>query len=325
LDAGKHEPVLEQLSAIQTSYDTLVLRTSITDPIVRVSGVAFAADGRIAIGDVSQGDVKIFDSEGKQVARIGQKGSGPGEFLEPRFPRFGVHGQLYVADGQNSRITVFDRDGALLNTVPLDGALQPISGFEILSDSAYVVTSAGGSEKVLHILDDSGTLIASYLQRALMRPQDEPAHPLWKTASQYWLAIRRDTAFVVHTLNDSLWTVDLRTGSIHADQIVVPGYRQPFIPEDLPHGIKGVMDWTRSFHIAAKISVTDDYVVIPFVRGILKYGDPSVVVFGGESRWVAISDPPPLIGIDGEYVVVLLDPDSEALDSVVLGRYGVGL
>jgi len=316
-------PSLSPLPAVLRAVDTVVLRTPASAPIIRVSGVSVAPSGRIAIADVSEGNVKVFEADGTLAFIAGAKGMGPGEFQQPRFPRFDRRGFLHVADGANARISVFSDSGRLVADVPLDGGLTPVSGFAVIDDSLYVLTSAGSSPDVLHLLTRDGTSRRSFLPRDAMRAEDQPDNPIWRTASQFWLGVRRDSAFVVHTINDSLWTVDLRSGRVSSIGLTLPRYLAPRVPEAPPKDIQALLAWSRSFHVAASISVTDRAVVIPFVQGVLNYGDPSIVVVFHDGAWRAVSDPPPIVAGAPAAVVALLDPASEATDTLALGLFGV--
>jgi DNA-binding beta-propeller fold protein YncE len=71
----------------------------------------------VDIGGVSseQHLVRVFDAvTGAHVMDIGKRGSGPGEFNLPRDLAIGVNGRLYVVDGGNFRVVVFDREGKYL-------------------------------------------------------------------------------------------------------------------------------------------------------------------------------------------------------------------
>lgn len=68
----------------------------------------------VDIGGVSsdQHRVRVFDARsGEHLRDIGKRGSGPGEFNLPRDVAVGRNGQLYVVDGGNFRVQIFDRDG----------------------------------------------------------------------------------------------------------------------------------------------------------------------------------------------------------------------
>ncbi len=59
--------------------------------------------------------VRVLDAhDGKLLYDIGKRGSGPGEFNLPRDVAIGKDGVLYVVDGGNFRIQVFDAQGKFL-------------------------------------------------------------------------------------------------------------------------------------------------------------------------------------------------------------------
>ncbi|MBL8491811.1 MAG: 6-bladed beta-propeller [Rhodocyclaceae bacterium] len=73
----------------------------------------------VDIGGVSSDlhRVRVFDANtGAHVQDIGKRGSGPGEFNLPRDVTIGKNGQIYVVDGGNFRVQVFDRDGRYLQS-----------------------------------------------------------------------------------------------------------------------------------------------------------------------------------------------------------------
>jgi len=68
----------------------------------------------VDIGGVSSENhrVRVFDAvSGAHVMDIGKRGSGPGEFNLPRDLAIGKDGRLYVVDGGNFRVVIFDREG----------------------------------------------------------------------------------------------------------------------------------------------------------------------------------------------------------------------
>ena len=68
----------------------------------------------VDLGGVSseQHRVRVFDAvSGAHLMDVGKRGSGPGELNLPRDVAIGAEGRLYVVDGGNFRISVFDRDG----------------------------------------------------------------------------------------------------------------------------------------------------------------------------------------------------------------------
>jgi DNA-binding beta-propeller fold protein YncE len=67
--------------------------------------------------DSPEHKVHVLDMEsGKLLFDIGKRGDGPGELNLPRDVAIGADGLLYVVDGGNFRIQVFDKDGKFLKT-----------------------------------------------------------------------------------------------------------------------------------------------------------------------------------------------------------------
>ncbi|HET8748193.1 MAG TPA: 6-bladed beta-propeller [Ramlibacter sp.] len=70
-------------------------------------------------GGVDSNDhkVRVLDLEtGKLLLEFGTRGNGPGELNLPRDVAIGADGLVYVVDGGNFRIQVFDKDGKFLKT-----------------------------------------------------------------------------------------------------------------------------------------------------------------------------------------------------------------
>jgi hypothetical protein len=64
--------------------------------IGQISGLAIDAQGRVYVSDFQEPRVLVFSADGKQLAVIGRKGQGPGEFTAPTGPVIGADGALYV-------------------------------------------------------------------------------------------------------------------------------------------------------------------------------------------------------------------------------------
>jgi DNA-binding beta-propeller fold protein YncE len=87
---------------------------------VRPSAVAVNASGdRLYVVDTGgvespQHRVWVYDGDGRPLGRIGQRGSGPGEFNLPTDAAVGPDGTLWVLDAGNFRVQAFDREGRFL-------------------------------------------------------------------------------------------------------------------------------------------------------------------------------------------------------------------
>lgn len=110
----------------------------------------------VDIGGVSSDNhrVRVLDAKsGELLFDIGKRGSGPGEFNLPRDVAVGRNGQLYVVDGGNFRVQVFERDGRYLHSFGAVG--RQLGNFarpkEVATDpdgNVYVVDTAFGNFQV---------------------------------------------------------------------------------------------------------------------------------------------------------------------------------
>jgi DNA-binding beta-propeller fold protein YncE len=128
----------------------------------RLSSVTVDAAGTrlyaVDIGGVSsdQHQVRVFDAvTGAHLQDIGKRGSGPGEFNLPRDVAIGKDGRLYVVDGGNFRVVVFDRNGRYLHSFGSIGKQygQFARPKEIASDAegnVYVVDTAFGNFQIFN-------------------------------------------------------------------------------------------------------------------------------------------------------------------------------
>jgi hypothetical protein len=298
--------------------DTIVLEQPDSAPIVRLSGIDVDGSGNILLGDVSESNVKLFDRTGRLLHIFGRKGDGPGEFSQPRFPRFGADGMVYVADAQLSRITVFQTNGDLVRTIPLL-AFSPLMGFDPLAGGDFLVTGPGEGNNTIYRFDSTGQMKTGFLDRGRLRPQADPDAAIWRTATQYWLAVANDSVFVSATLSDSLWSGPVVGPAINARRLNVPGYVPPTPPATPLQGAPEIMNWLKTFHIAASIQASDSLIVIPFVKGVLNLGDPTVLAVRFPDRgWIALDSAPPVLAVSGTTLIAIHGQHDE---SAVLARY----
>lgn len=85
------------------------------DTLVKPVNIVFR-DELFYITDVSRQQIVVLDREGREVlsfGRFGREGN-PGELNYPNGLAVDENGQIYVADTNNSRIQIFNRDGEFL-------------------------------------------------------------------------------------------------------------------------------------------------------------------------------------------------------------------
>lgn len=128
----------------------------------RLSSVTVDSAGQrilvVDIGGVSSEHhrVRVFDAAvGNHLFDIGRRGAGAGEFNLPRDAAIGKNGQIYVVDGGNFRVQVFDRNGKYLQSFGSVG--KQLGNFarpkEIASDrdgNVYVVDAAFGNFQIFN-------------------------------------------------------------------------------------------------------------------------------------------------------------------------------
>lgn len=124
-----------------------------------VQSVAIDGDGRIYVLDVSDNSIRIFDSRGRFVDKVGRAGRGPGDFANPWGLVHDGRRGLFVAD-QVSGIAHFE-------TSAIGAKFSRVLGRSLLPRTACLVGDTmvvGGvsDEKLLHVLDREGDPLRSF-------------------------------------------------------------------------------------------------------------------------------------------------------------------
>lgn len=101
----------DDIEAVQGDLRTLAVETEMRidgndEVLVPIGWVGVAGDGAIVVMQTQVASLRIFDSEGQPIGRIGGRGQGPGEFERP--VRGGWKGDsLWVSDVSLSRVSLF--------------------------------------------------------------------------------------------------------------------------------------------------------------------------------------------------------------------------
>jgi hypothetical protein len=298
---------VEPFSAGFELVDSIVLEQRPDAPIVRVSGLARREDGILALADVSEGNVKLFGPDGRLRRIIGRKGRGPGEFISPRHPAFARDGRLLVVDGQLGRLSRFTPDGELEQTVALEAGF-PIMGFHLLPDGRYAVAAPSSSKgQMVHLVDTAGRTVGGFISKLRTRPTLEPDLNAWEYLAGVFVAGDGARLAVAFSLSDSLWLVDAATGATTAVRLVVPGYVQPTPPKARITSPQDISAWSGSFHTTSKIFLSRTLLLVPFVQGVLNYGDPLILAIRtSDGAWRAYDEAPPPVLVSGDTVYTLL-------------------
>jgi len=85
------------------------------------SSIVWLSDTSLAITDGSEHQVVVFDTSGREIARLGRNGRGPGEFAGVGALLASERGELVAADIALSRLSYFDARLRFVSSVQLPG------------------------------------------------------------------------------------------------------------------------------------------------------------------------------------------------------------
>lgn len=292
--------------------DSVLLLASNESPIVRISGFARAGDGSIVIADASEKNVKLFDARGKLLRTLGSAGAGPGQFQDPRFPRWLRGGGLVVAEG-NGRVSTFKADGAFEALCSLE-RIPRVSSFEVMADGHYVVAVGDGGTQSITVLDKACHRVSDVFTLQGVPVADEPAFSGWLGLNALYAATYSDTTLIASTLSDSLWIVE-PSGVTRATQLKSSDLLPPQKPSEAALQDRDRFKWAKDFHRAVPPFYSGELMIIGFCRGILNYGDPNVyfVRKPGTAGFQKYTNLPPVIGVAGDTAFVYLNPNQETV------------
>jgi DNA-binding beta-propeller fold protein YncE len=137
-------------------------------------GVAVDPSGNVFVADTGNSRIVKFDASGREVAVIGRKGSGPGEFESAWLPAVDGKGQLYVLDPRRGRVSIFGNDGKYLRKIGESAGFYSPAGLAVAKDGTVAVADTGGNRVVVFSPDGQtrGEPITSTPQGKLIQPTD---------------------------------------------------------------------------------------------------------------------------------------------------------
>jgi len=138
-------------------------------------GLDVDGSGRIALTDVKNHAVMIFNTYLDVELVFGSYGTGDGQFDSPEGVFFTPTGGLLVADSGNGRVQLFDADGGFIRTVPSDSISNPLKrprrAVMDQSGQIYVADPVAGQ---VFVFGKDGRLIRSIIPKGAkeFRPTD---------------------------------------------------------------------------------------------------------------------------------------------------------
>ena len=110
-------------------------------------------------------EVLKFNSDGSFITKVGTRGRGPEEFQICHDVAVDDNDQIYIADGQNGKLLIFDKNGNILRTtnLPLHGTVEiRIVNGRIL---CYNENHLGNVRNSFNLIDTDGVIIKSFPNR----------------------------------------------------------------------------------------------------------------------------------------------------------------
>jgi hypothetical protein len=141
----------------------------------RVSPYSVAVDqsGRVAISDVENHQILIFDAYLTLEIAFGNFGAYEGQLSSPQGVSFSPRGELVVADTGNRRVQVFSDGGAFLRSVPSPGLPNPLRRpRRAVIDAAGRTIVADPAAGAVFVFDTDGSLERAVAPGRAFAPTD---------------------------------------------------------------------------------------------------------------------------------------------------------
>jgi len=137
-------------------------------PVGQPTGLAFdATTQRIYVTDTLAHCVLVYSTDGRLLSRIGERGTGPGQFNFPTLLWLGPDRRLYVTDTLNFRVQVLDAEGKFITTFGRQGdssgdAARPKG---VATDSEGHIYVVDGAFHAFQIFDTAGRYLLGVGER----------------------------------------------------------------------------------------------------------------------------------------------------------------
>jgi hypothetical protein len=138
----------------------------------RIAHAGVLPEGSLLIADWGTRDLRVFDSSGRFLRRIGRSGGGPGEFRQLTMVDVDHSGRIAVYDGILRRVSWFSGDGTLLEAIAVPSSPGGATAGHVLGrfgDGSLLVQSVVGvsgqqslpSPGIRQVRDSNGLFLVS--------------------------------------------------------------------------------------------------------------------------------------------------------------------
>jgi hypothetical protein len=282
--------IIPMLRAVQLKHiDTVYLKGSDEDDFIKVpSFFSVTEDGLCFVMDRKEADLKIFDSEGKMVKRIGRKGHGPNEFMNPDNCDY-YQGQFLVQDLGSRKYSLFERDEE--NIVKEAAVFRPLyigNDISLLGNGRALISGFTPGKKGKGwggFIYNFRTKEITYLLRDMkkygysnVRDYKRNRKDISIIGSSGYCDWRGDYAYFLWKGNLKIHMVNMKTREIKTFGHKTANYRQPVVTDALKKAygrVETINDYVKEaekFSYAYGVFTTKDYVMTTYEK-VLEPGE----------------------------------------------------
>ncbi len=130
-----------------------------------LKGLVVFADGGFAVLETQAQEIRVFGQDGSHQATFGRRGEGPGEFVDANGLMVDPHGQIWATDPRTGRVSVFERETGLVETLRfMSRGYGWIWRGTMLDDGRVLLPSTSRGEtrrRIMVIYDSTMTVVDS--------------------------------------------------------------------------------------------------------------------------------------------------------------------
>jgi hypothetical protein len=226
---------------------------------------AVTEDGYYLVPDYKDADIKIFDLKGKFVKRVGRKGHGPNELIEPRESDY-LEGRYIVLDMGRRAYMLYTRDKEsiikqthMLRSMYMGNDVSLMKGDKVLL-SGYKADKEGNhwecftydfkTDQYQH-LATAETMFGFSSYKAYKNAEEDISAIGSGGYCDWW----GDYAYLVWTGNLKIFAINLKSGQIKTFGKKTTNYRQPVATDRLKKALRerNTTEWGREINKFSQI------------------------------------------------------------------------
>lgn len=167
------------------------------DGFAYLKGLVVLDGGAFAVLDSQVQELRVFGPDGAHLATHGGRGQGPGEFMDANGLMLGPNGRIWVPDGRNGRMSVFDPEDGFIESFPFDdGNYGWVWNGAMVDGSRIYRPWSGGNREQIRVYDLTMTRIDSLPLSA--DPLEDEEHDPARQPGTFYLA--RDGGYMVYRI-----------------------------------------------------------------------------------------------------------------------------